>query len=132
MPFVMSSFFFPTHCNRKILARHSLEASKCVGSRGEQRSLPYRRFSIPTIPPTQLIYNFLPSKRGANLTKSFDVPPSLVRCLKWVSAHEVLEFDFVGIPTFPSRYANFHQFLKLLFPSRVPKIPVWIACELPA
>ncbi|GBN82817.1 hypothetical protein AVEN_77500-1 [Araneus ventricosus] len=55
----------------------------------------------------------LPSKRSANLVKSFDVPPSLVRGLKCESAHEALEFDFVVIPAFPSRYAISHQFLKL-------------------
>ncbi|GBO37866.1 hypothetical protein AVEN_202357-1 [Araneus ventricosus] len=55
----------------------------------------------------------LPSKRSANLVKSFDVPPSLVRGLKWESAHETMEFDFVGIPAFPRSYAISHQFLKL-------------------
>ncbi|GBN06293.1 hypothetical protein AVEN_184759-1 [Araneus ventricosus] len=112
MQFVISSYFAPRF-NRKILARHSLEASKCASGRGSTDRSPYRRSSIPTIPPTQRISDFLPSKRGAHLVKSFDVSPSLVRGLKWESAHEVLEFDFVGIPAFPSRYANFHQFLKL-------------------
>ncbi|GBM03529.1 hypothetical protein AVEN_95420-1 [Araneus ventricosus] len=102
--------FFPAHFNRKIQARHSLEASKCAGGRGESKDR-YRRSSIPTTPPpTQRISDLLPSKRGDNLFKSFDVPSSLVRGLKWELAHEALEFDFVGIPTFPSRYAIFHQF----------------------
>ncbi|GBN22030.1 hypothetical protein AVEN_211338-1 [Araneus ventricosus] len=50
----------------------------------------------------------------------------LARGLKWESEHEVLEFDLVGIPSVLSRYANFHQFLKLTnaFSSRVPKTPV--------
>ncbi|GBL91327.1 hypothetical protein AVEN_203480-1 [Araneus ventricosus] len=72
--------------------------------------------SIPGIPPhthTQRISDFLPSKRGPNLVCAFDVPPTLVRGSKLESAHEVLESDFIGIPASPSRYANFHQFLKL-------------------
>ncbi|GBN74806.1 hypothetical protein AVEN_79390-1 [Araneus ventricosus] len=72
---------------------------------------PYYCSSIPTIPRTRSA-DCLPSKRGANLVKSFDAPPSLVRGLKWELAHTVLELDFVGVPPFPSRYANFHQFFK--------------------
>ncbi|GBN48286.1 hypothetical protein AVEN_68216-1 [Araneus ventricosus] len=69
-------------------------------------------------PPQTVDFRFyflhdLPLKRGANLVKSFDVPPSLVRGLKRESAHEALEFVSFGILAFPSRYAVFHQFLKL-------------------
>ncbi|GBM60529.1 hypothetical protein AVEN_4388-1, partial [Araneus ventricosus] len=66
---------------------------------------PYRRSSISTIPPTQRIPNFQPSKRGPNLVRSFDVPPTLVRGSKLESAHEVPDFDFVGIPASKSSYA---------------------------
>ncbi|GBM24508.1 hypothetical protein AVEN_11030-1 [Araneus ventricosus] len=88
----------------------------------------------PTVDFRFYFQHDLPSKRGANLVKSLDVPPSLLRGLKWESEHEALEFDFVGISAFPIRYAIFNQFLKLpfLFPSSVPKFPVWKRCELPA
>ncbi|GBN74171.1 hypothetical protein AVEN_71082-1 [Araneus ventricosus] len=55
----------------------------------------------PPIPPALQISDFLASKRGPNLVRSFDEPPTLVRGLKLKSAHEVLEFDFVGITSFP-------------------------------
>ncbi|GBM51172.1 hypothetical protein AVEN_254589-1 [Araneus ventricosus] len=64
----------------------------------------------PHYPPTQRISDFLPSKRGANLVKSFDVPPSLALGLKWESAHEALEFDFVGIPSVRIICSKFHRF----------------------
>ncbi|GBM08452.1 hypothetical protein AVEN_267720-1 [Araneus ventricosus] len=109
MPFVLSAFF-PIHFNRKIQARHLFEASKCAGARGSD--LP-PLFNPPINPSTRQISNFLASKRGPNLVRSFDVPPTLVRGPKLESVHEVLEFDFVGIPASPSRYANFHRCLKL-------------------
>ncbi|GBO44675.1 hypothetical protein AVEN_269997-1, partial [Araneus ventricosus] len=56
----------------------------------------------------------------------------LVRGLKWESAHEAPEFDFVGIPAFPSHYAIFHQFLKLTIAFSFPKFQIWKRCELPA
>ncbi|GBN68784.1 hypothetical protein AVEN_118827-1, partial [Araneus ventricosus] len=105
--------FFSTHFNRKIQAHHSFEAPNCAGHRESKDRSPYRRSSTPTIPPTQRISDFLSSKRGPNLVRSFDVPPTLVQGSKLESAHEVLDFDFVGIPTSPSRYAHFHLFLKL-------------------
>ncbi|GBL87565.1 hypothetical protein AVEN_165172-1 [Araneus ventricosus] len=86
-----------------------LQSALAVGERSS--------FPLPPLfdSPTPQISDFLASKRGLNLVRSFDVPPTLTYLLgpKLESAHEVLDFDFVGIPASPSRYANFHRFIKL-------------------
>ncbi|GBO38626.1 hypothetical protein AVEN_171764-1 [Araneus ventricosus] len=97
--------FLSTYFNRKIQARLSLEALKCAGGRVGRRSL--------LLPPTRQISGFLASKRGPNLVRSFDVPPTLVPGPKLESAHEVLDFDLVRFPASPSRCANFNRILKL-------------------
>ncbi|GBM77890.1 hypothetical protein AVEN_262385-1 [Araneus ventricosus] len=111
MPFVLSAFS-PTHFNRKIHSRHSTEASKCAGGRGSSLP-PIAPLFDPPISSTRQISDFLASKRGLNLVRSFDVPSTLVRGLKLQWVHEVLEFDFVGIPASSRRYANSHRFLRL-------------------
>ncbi|GBO11439.1 hypothetical protein AVEN_44506-1 [Araneus ventricosus] len=57
--------------------------------------------------------SFLPSTRGINVVRPFDLTATLARSPKLESTHEVLDFEFVGIPASPSRYANLHRFLKL-------------------
>ncbi|GBN08295.1 hypothetical protein AVEN_133793-1 [Araneus ventricosus] len=104
--------FSPIHFNRNLQARHLLEASKRAGAAALRSRL---------FPPTRLIFDFLASKRGPKLVRSFDVPPTLLRDLKLESAREVLEFDFVGIPAPPSLYANFHGFLKLTIAFSFPR-----------
>ncbi|GBM94311.1 hypothetical protein AVEN_29818-1 [Araneus ventricosus] len=63
--------------------------------------------------PTRRISDFLASSRGLNLGRSSVVPLPLHRDPKLESAHEVLDFEFIGIPALPFRYANFLRFLKL-------------------
>ncbi|GBN90242.1 hypothetical protein AVEN_41542-1 [Araneus ventricosus] len=64
--------------------------------------------------------SFLPSKRGLNVGICFDVPLPSLRGPKLESAHEVLDFEFVGIPALSFRYPNFHRFLKLTIAFSLP------------
>ncbi|GBM00039.1 hypothetical protein AVEN_53623-1 [Araneus ventricosus] len=89
-------------------------------SKNEGRHLRRLQSALPPLfnPPyfssfIRRISDFLASSRGPNLGRSFDVPLPSHRGPKLESAHEVLDFEFVGIPALPFRYANFHQFLKL-------------------
>ncbi|GBM66037.1 hypothetical protein AVEN_39590-1 [Araneus ventricosus] len=87
-----------------------LRLQSALAIEGAKTAPPTAALQSPLFPPhTQRISDFLLSKRGPNLVRSFGVPPNLVRGNKFESEHEVLEFDFVGIPSSPSRYANFHQ-----------------------
>ncbi|GBM66351.1 hypothetical protein AVEN_69099-1 [Araneus ventricosus] len=63
--------------------------------------------------PTRRISDFLTSSRGPNVGGYFYVPLPSHRGPTLELAHEVLDFEFVGIPALPFRYANFHRFLKL-------------------
>ncbi|GBL91342.1 hypothetical protein AVEN_203493-1 [Araneus ventricosus] len=88
---------------------------------GGSNVLYHRSFITPTVAlrspyfssPTRRISNFLASSRGHSLGRFFDMPLPSHRGPKLESAHEVLDFEFVGIPALPFRYANFHLFLKL-------------------
>ncbi|GBN30373.1 hypothetical protein AVEN_209106-1 [Araneus ventricosus] len=57
--------------------------------------------------------SFLPSTRGLNVSISFDLPLPSNRGPKLESAHEVLDFEFVGIPALPFRYAIDHSIFRL-------------------
>ncbi|GBM69770.1 hypothetical protein AVEN_217373-1 [Araneus ventricosus] len=110
MPFVRRPFFPPILIDKSRHVIHfRLQSALAIGEAKISPSTTSLR--SPLFPPTQRISNFLPSNRGPNLVRSFDVPPTLVRGSKLESENEVLQFDFVGIPSSPSRYANSHQFL---------------------
>ncbi|GBN87367.1 General transcription factor II-I repeat domain-containing protein 2 [Araneus ventricosus] len=72
-------------------------------------SVEYR--SPPTValrsPPTRQISDFLASKRGINLLRYFDVPPTLIRGLKLESAHEVPECGVYSSLTFGLGWVGF-------------------------
>ncbi|GBN00328.1 hypothetical protein AVEN_187131-1 [Araneus ventricosus] len=81
-----------------------------VGSKVRYRSSP-----IPPIPPlsTRRISDFLPSSRGPNLGKPFDVPLASYRGLKLESTHEVMDFELFGIPPLKIISPKFHMFFDL-------------------
>ncbi|GBN89370.1 hypothetical protein AVEN_139947-1 [Araneus ventricosus] len=78
---VVMRLSLPTY-ERNIPWRHvihlRLQSALAIG--GAKIAPPYRRSSIPTIPHTQRISDFLPSKRGPNLVRSF--PDSKEGCGK--------------------------------------------------
>ncbi|GBM29899.1 hypothetical protein AVEN_246459-1 [Araneus ventricosus] len=104
-------WFFPIHSSPKM--RHVIHGGSKVCF---ETSFKVVEFYLP-YPPLPLRgrfrVSFLPSTRGLNVGRSFDVPLPSNRGPKLESAHEVFDFQFVCIPALPFRYANFHRFLKL-------------------
>ncbi|GBL99865.1 hypothetical protein AVEN_162857-1 [Araneus ventricosus] len=88
--------------------RHVIHGGFTHGVRYHCSSIPY------SSSPTRWISDLLASSRGSNLGSSFSVPLLSHQNPKLESAYEVLDFEFVGIPALPFRYANFHLFLKLV------------------
>ncbi|GBL96971.1 hypothetical protein AVEN_182547-1 [Araneus ventricosus] len=93
--------------------RHAIhEGSKVRATTALRFPLP-SLFDLPHFSlHTRRISDFLASSRGPNLGRSFDVPLPSQRGHKSESEHEVLDFEFVGIPALQFRYGNFHRFLK--------------------
>ncbi|GBN83813.1 hypothetical protein AVEN_14633-1 [Araneus ventricosus] len=79
--YIPSQHWFFCHLFKsKNQARHSSEAPKCAGSRGERSSLPlYSCSSIPLFSPISAFPIKVALSRGHNLVKSFDVPTILAK-----------------------------------------------------
>ncbi|GBM82831.1 hypothetical protein AVEN_180918-1 [Araneus ventricosus] len=99
IPFVPRLVFYRPF-KSKNQACHSLEAPKCPttssGRGSEDRSVVLR--SPYSSSPTRRISDFLASSRGFNLGRPFDLAATLARGSNLESTHEVLDFEFVGIP----------------------------------
>ncbi|GBN49182.1 hypothetical protein AVEN_116502-1 [Araneus ventricosus] len=76
------------------------------------------RFDSP--PPTRRISNFLAPMRGPNVGRPFDVPLASHRGLKLESAHQVLDFELVGIPPIKINSSKFLKFSTLTIASFFP------------
>ncbi|GBL75791.1 hypothetical protein AVEN_155078-1 [Araneus ventricosus] len=101
-PFIPRLVFSPTDSSKKI--RHVIHlrlpsALPRAAVRGAKITPPYRRSSIPIFLLPRLISDFLEPSGGLNLGRPFDLAATLARGSKLESAHEVLDFEFVGIPS---------------------------------
>ncbi|GBN85129.1 hypothetical protein AVEN_27673-1 [Araneus ventricosus] len=81
---------------RKNQARLSFECATTSGSRIDPLQ---PLIDLPIPPPIRRISDFLASSRDLNLGRPFDLAATLARGSKLESAHEVLDFEFVGIPS---------------------------------
>ncbi|GBM83915.1 hypothetical protein AVEN_125627-1 [Araneus ventricosus] len=81
--------FFSTHSSRKI--RHVIHS--------KLQSCTTTRSTNPYSSPNRRISDFLASSRGLNLGRPFDLAATLARGSKLASAQEMMDFEFVGIPS---------------------------------
>ncbi|GBM93616.1 hypothetical protein AVEN_202565-1 [Araneus ventricosus] len=73
--------------------------------------------------------SFLASTRGPSLGRTIVFPLASHRGPKLESADGVLDFEFFLIPAFRIHLLQISKAFDLVFPSRVPKIPVWNSGE---
>ncbi|GBM71884.1 hypothetical protein AVEN_136707-1 [Araneus ventricosus] len=100
IPFHLSQdCFFFTHSSRKI--RHTIHLRLQSGlPRAVVGAISLLPLFDPPIPlPTWRVSDFLASSRGLNLGRTFNLAATLARGPKLESALEVLDWEFVGIPS---------------------------------
>ncbi|GBN03893.1 hypothetical protein AVEN_132946-1 [Araneus ventricosus] len=102
--------FFSTHSSRNIRHVIHLKLQSELAVEGSDLLSPALRF--PSFPHSA-DFRFATLVAGLNLVTAFDVPHSVAKGPNLETEQEVLEFDFVGNPAFPSRYAIFHMFFDL-------------------
>ncbi|GBM40029.1 hypothetical protein AVEN_250501-1 [Araneus ventricosus] len=102
---------------RRLVFFPPIQVEKSGASFTSGSKVRYHRFSIPPTAALRSSYRFRVSfqllKRDPNVSRPFDRAVTLTRGSKLESAHEVLNYEFVGIPALPCRFANFQRFLKL-------------------
>ncbi|GBM90352.1 hypothetical protein AVEN_176460-1 [Araneus ventricosus] len=117
--------FFSVHSSRKIRHVHSSEVALGVGQ-SDVLSPSTADLRSPYSSPHSADFGFATLVAGCRSSQSFDVPANLAKGLAKKSAYELSEFDLVGNPTFPSRYAISHRFstLTIVFSFSCSKISI--------